>query len=340
MSTLPATSDDRVIWDTWTRVYHTPTVTVADEVGTFAALAEKPLDLYALAGRLDVDARALRIHLGVLAGLGFVEHRDGHWQATAAARTWLHPEAEGYYGPVLGTHKLRDPLHAQLLATLRTGNRAETHQSAAEEWERGEMSAGRAKAITAYMNAHSRAAAKAVALQAAFGSVHRLLDVGGGSAIFPIELARHQSHIEATVFEIPAICAEADTYIAASGVAGRVRTRVGNMFTEDWPTGFDAHFLSNIFHDWSDDTCRLLARKSFAALPSGGHIVLHEMLMDDDGCGPLTTACFSLLMLLGTKGRQYSLPELRAFLEDAGFVDVTSATTGGGYYSLVSARKP
>jgi acetylserotonin N-methyltransferase len=44
-------------------------------------------------------------------------------------------------------------------------------------------------------------------------------------------------------------------------------------------------------------------------------------------------------MLMGTKGRQYSLPELRGFLEAAGFVDIEAARTGGGYYSLVSARK-
>jgi acetylserotonin N-methyltransferase len=61
--------------------------------------------------------------------------------------------------------------------------------------------------------------------------------------------------------------------------------------------------------------------------------------MDDDGAGPLPAAAFSLLMLIGTRGRQYSLPELRGFLEAAGFIDIEAARTGGGYYSLVSARK-
>jgi acetylserotonin N-methyltransferase len=243
MTTLPATSDDRVIWDTWTTIYHMPTVTVADEVGTFAALSAMPMTTSELATKLGIDARALQIHLGVLAALGFVERREGRWQATAAARTWLHPEAEGYYDAVLQSHRERNPLHDQLLATLRTGNRPAWHHSAADEWERGEMPPGLAKAITAYMNAHSRAAAKAVAVQPVFNSVHHLLDVGGGSAIFPIELARQHPHIDATVFEIPTICAEADGYIAASGVVGRVRTQAGNMFTERWPGGFDAHFL-------------------------------------------------------------------------------------------------
>ena len=72
----------------------------------------------------------------------------------------------------------------------------------------------------------------------------------------------------------------------------------------------------------------------------GGRILLHEMLVDDDGCGPLTTLSFSILMLLGTRGRQYSLAEFRLILEDAGFVDISAVQTGSGYYSLLSARKP
>jgi hypothetical protein len=63
------------------------------------------------------------------------------------------------------------------------------------------------------------------------------------------------------------------------------------------------------------------------------------MLMDDDGCGPWQVAAFSLLMLLGTKGKQYSFIELKALLEGAGFTDVEACRTGGAYYSLVSARK-
>ena len=340
MSVLPPTRDDRAIWDLWTASYYLPTVTVADEVGTFAALSGQSLDTAQLAEALQVDARALQIHLGVLAGLGLVERREGRWQATALARTWLHPQAQGYYGPLLHRHRQRDAVHGNLLATLRTGQKPDSHHSAVNEWERGEMPADLAAMITAYMNAHSRAAALAVAEQPVFAELGSVLDVGGGSAIFSIALARAQAGLAATVMEIPAICTEADAYIAAAGVAAQVRTQAVNMFTEAWPTGYDAHFLSNILHDWSDATCLLLAHKSFAALPAGGRILLHEMLMDDDGCGPLTTACFSMLMLLGTRGRQYTFTELRGFLEAAGFVDVSAQTTGGGYYSLVSARKP
>jgi acetylserotonin N-methyltransferase len=332
--------DDRLVWDTWLAMYRLPVLTVADEVGTFVALSAQSLTTDELAARISVDARALGMHLGLLGAMGFVERHDGRWRATAATRTWLHPEAEGYAGPLLHRFRETQPLHGQLLATLRPQVQADAYDSAVAEWERGEMPPELARMITAFMNAHSRAAAKAVSVQPLFAQVRSLLDVGGGSAVFSIAIAKAHSSLHATVMEIAAVCAEADRYIAASGAAPRVRTQPVNMFTQPWPTGHDAHFLSNILHDWSDETFRLLVKKSFDALPSGGRIVLHEILMDDDGCGPLAAAAFSMLMLIGTRGRQYSLPELRGFLEPVGFTGIEAFSTGGGYYSLVVARKP
>lgn len=55
-------------------------------------------------------------------------------------------------------------------------------------------------------------------------------------------------------------------------VEDKVDTYALNMFNDEWPRGYDAHFFSNIFHDWSWSTCQLLAKKSFCALPSGGKI--------------------------------------------------------------------
>jgi hypothetical protein len=51
----------------------------------------------------------------------------------------------------------------------------------------------------------------------------------------------------------------------------------------------------------------------------------------------VTTVGFSMLML-GTEGQQFTLPELKRLLDPAGFTDVRSQHTYG-YYSLVSARK-
>ena len=339
MSHLPPTSDDRAIWDMWESQYRLPVATVADEVGTFRALGDRPMSTRELAAHLQVNERALAIHLGALAACDLLEQRDGKWRATPAARTWLHPEAEGYWGGFLLRFRQTNPLHAQLLETLRTGRRPENAVSGGPEWERGTMSQEAAERIAKFMHAHSMAPARGAAAQSVFGEIGSLMDVGCGSGVYGIEIARAHPRLKVALMDLKEMCTEADKYIVGADLRERVTTAPVNMFEQDWPTGHDAHFFANVFHDWSEETNALLARKSFAALPSGGRIFLSEILMDDDGAGPWHAAAFSLLMLLGTLGKQYSLPEFRTILEGAGFADVQAVRTGGGYYSLVSARK-
>ncbi len=340
MGPLPPHLDDRAIWDLWQSQFRLPLATAADEVGTFRALGDCPLTAAQLAAELGLDERALTIHLGALAACELVEQRDGKWRAMPAARTWLHPEGEGYWGGFLLRFRKSIPLHAQLVETLRTGKRPPSTDAGAPEWERGTMSQESAARIAKFMHAHSIAAARGAAAQSVFGLIGNLLDVGCGSGVYGIELARAHPRLQVTLMDLKEMCGQAAAYVAAADLSTRVTTAAVNMFEQDWPTGHDAHLFANVFHDWSEETNRLLAAKSFAALAPGGRIFLSEVLMDDDGCGPWPAAAFSLMMLVSALGKQYSLPEFRQILESAGFTDVHAVRTGGGYYSLVSAVKP
>jgi hypothetical protein len=340
MSHLPPTTDDRVIWDMWEAQFRLPAMTVADELGLFRALGDAPLTTEELAAGLGLEVHPLSILLAALASSDLIEKREGKWRALPAARTWLHPEAEGYWGGFLFGFRERSPLHAQLVEAMKTGKRPDRFISGAPEWERGEMSAEAAQRIASFMHSHSMAPARGAAAQAVFGEVQHLMDVGCGSGVYGIEIARAHPGLQVTLMDLAAMAHEAGNYVERAGMGERVGTAACNMFTQAWPTGPDAHFFANVFHDWSVETNTLLARKSFEALPSGGRIFLSEILMDDDGTGPWHAAAFSLLMLIGTLGKQYSLPEFRAILESAGFTRVEAVRTGGGYYSLVSAVKP
>ena len=337
---LPPTNDDRVIWDMWESQFRLPACTVADELGIFRALGDAALTTDQLAGGLGLDSHALGILLAALASSELLEKREGKWRALPPARTWLHPDGEGYWGGFLVGYRERNPLHNQLLVAMRTGKRPESFNSGAPEWERGEMSAEAAQRIAAFMHSHSMAPSRGAAAQAVFGEVSHLMDVGCGSGVYGIEIARANPALSVVLMDLKEVAAEAAKYVDKAGMAARVTTAPVNMFEQEWPQGPDAHLFCNVFHDWSEETNRDLARRSFAALPSGGRIFLHEILMDDDYTGPWHAAAFSLLMLIGTLGKQYSLAELREILESAGFEDVQAQRTGGGYYSLVSARKP
>ena len=341
MTALPPTIDDTLIWDTWLSQFKLPIVNTNLEVGTFKALSDGAFTTDELARVLKVDARALAMHLAALCAMGFVEKRLGTWRATHQARTWLHPEAKGYWGHFLGQIDRNEHIRGRLLESLRTGKRPEegTDKRPAG-WEQGTMPPEVAEGIARFMQAHSQAPALGAAPQPVFAELRHLMDVGCGSGVYGIEIARANPGLKVTLMDLKEVAHEAGKYVTAEGMGDRVGTAGVNMFEEAWPTGPDGHLFCNVFHDWSDETNRDLARRSFEALPAGGRIFLHEILMDDDYTGPYPAAAFSLLMLIGTLGKQYSLAEFREILESAGFENVQAQRTGGGYYSLVSALKP
>jgi acetylserotonin N-methyltransferase len=327
--------DDRTVWDVWLSMHHFPAMAAADEVGLFKALCGGRHSTADLAAQLGLDARALGVVLGLLGGLNLAERRDGLWQATLVTRTYLHPESQFTWHSMLRTFRERMPVYERIVAVLKA---SDNETRVADAWERGELGDDPARNIAAFMHAHSLPASIGVAQSGDFRGVRRLLDVGGGSGVFSVAIAQRWPGLRATVMDLRTMCTAAQPYIDQGGCTGVVDTVAVDMFREPWPTGYDALFFSNIYHDWDDRICTELSAKSFAVLPRGGRIYLHEMLMNDNGDGPATTASFSLLMLLGTRGRQYTLDELRGFLEGAGFRDVTSTPTCS-YYSLVSAIK-
>jgi acetylserotonin N-methyltransferase len=336
------TTDDRPVWDVWLSMFWLPAVSVADELGVFESLGARPAAARELAQRLGFDERAVEILLPLVTSLGFLVSHSGCYHLSDAGRNFFLRSSRFYWGHVFPQVRSTNPIHASLKAAVTTGRAIPVSQSsdkpAVEAWESGVVDLERARTIAAFMHSHSLPAAAGVAHNADFAGVARLLDVGGGSGCFAIALAERHPEIRCTVMDLEAMCRVAEEYVAAAGLNDRIDTRTVDMFRQDWPSGYDAMFFSNIFHDWSAETCAGLAAKAFAALVPGGRICLHEMLLDDSGAAPRAAAAFSVLMLLGTRGRQYTYAQLETLLEAAGFVDVDVIPTYG-YYSVVRGFK-
>lgn len=330
--------DDRLIWEVWLSSHNLPAMLAADEISLFDRLAEGPLSVQDAASVCNVNPRALGIITGLLCALGLLSRRDGRLGLTVTSREYLVKSSNFYWGALLGFWRERLSTYHQFMEVLapQAAHKGGDH---AKGWEEGKIGLEQAKGIAAFMHAHSCAPAIGAARSGGFDGVTRLLDVGAGSGVFAIAAAQAYPQMRATVMDLDTMCAAAQKYIDEGEVADRVETAAVDMFREAWPTGHDALFFSNIFHDWNDETCVELAKKAYVVLPSGGRIFLHEQLMNDNLDGPVVTASFSILMLIGTQGKQYSLPEFDAILTKAGFVDVEARATCG-YYSLVSARKP
>jgi len=156
--------------------------------------------------------------------------------------------------------------------------------------------------------------------------------------VHSITAARRFPGLTCVVADLPTVGAVAQEFIGAAGLSERINVASIDMWNDPLPRA-DVHFYSQIFHDWSPTECVRLARRSFDALPPGGRILVHELLMADDGCGPVPAVVVNLMMaLMYTGGRQYSGRELEQFLVEAGFGEVQRIPTYGHWHLVVGTR--
>jgi acetylserotonin N-methyltransferase len=334
--------DDTPLWDVWLSRTWLPAVSIADDLGLFDSLGVQPASAAELAARLNLQLRAVEIVLPMLASLGFLMRRDGRFDLSETARTYLLHDGPFYWGHLFPYTRPSDLLYQRLKIALTEpplpppSSRVDLP---VQGWENGALEPERARRIARAMHSHSLAAAAGFAVHVGLDGVTRLLDVGGGSGCVAIALAQRNHFLRATVLDLPAVCTVTREYIAAADLTDRVDVHGIDMFRQEWPAGHDAVLFSNVLHDWAPETCADLVARAYRALPSGGRIYVHEMLLDDSRTAPLAAAAFSVLMLLDTRGQQFTAGQISALLQDAGFVDIRCRHTYG-YYSVLWGVKP
>src|SRR5262249_3484571 len=142
------------------------------------------------------------------------------------------------------------------------------------------------------------------------------------------------------VVDLPPVTPLTEQYVAAHGLTARVDVVAGDMFAGPLPQTADIISLGWILHDWDDEHCVTLLKQCFAALPSGGTLLVLEKVLDENKAGPLWPALLSLTMLVFTLGgRERTAKEYTALLTQAGFEQIAVLVLPGTRDYIV-ARKP
>jgi hypothetical protein len=300
------------------------TLAAAHELDLFTRLSDTAgVTSEELAQDLGIHPRPAEMLLTGCAALGLLEKEGGRYRNSPLAEEFLVRGKPYYFG---GFVRMLDqrlyPGWGRLTEAIRT-NRPTTwdpdRQRSLFEGEDPAMLALFWEAMHSISTFTARALAEAVD----FGRFQRLLDVGGGSGAYDIELCRRYPHLGATVYDLPLVTGIAAGKIAEAGLGGRIATVAGDFFADAaFPAEHDVILLSMILHDWSETKNREILRKCHAALPHGGTVIVSELLVNDEKTGPVPAALMSLNMLIETEGRNYTPAEYRAWLEEAGFRDV------------------
>jgi cyclopropane fatty-acyl-phospholipid synthase-like methyltransferase len=206
------------------------------------------------------------------------------------------------------------------------------------DWHAAMRTEAFAESFTAAMDCRGRVLGPGLAAALTGTAPRRLLDVGGGSGAYAIAVARAFPEARATVLEASPVDWIARRTISAAGLDGRIDVITADMFADPWPADHDTHLFSNVLHDWNEADCRRLLAKSVAALPDGGRLLIHDMLLDDDKSGPLWAAEYSVLLTTVTQGRLYSAAEIGGWLAELGLRIVARAPTALGRSVLIAER--
>jgi 3-hydroxy-5-methyl-1-naphthoate 3-O-methyltransferase len=154
------------------------------------------------------------------------------------------------------------------------------------------------------------------------------LDVGGGSGVFASTFVSKNAGTTAVVFDLPNVIPITKEFIDKEHIQNKVSTLTGNYLIDDIGSGYDLVFLCAIIHSNSDSENRLLIKKCYESLNSGGQIVIVDFVMNNDRTEPAGGTIFAINMLVGTeKGDTYTKGEIFSWLNDASFIDLEVKNT-------------
>jgi SAM-dependent methyltransferase len=280
-------------------------------LGLFDALRDGPSTGADLAGSLGLDRHATDVLLRGLAGLGYLRSRRGRYRLTRTSRIWLTAGS-----PASLVEGLRFWEHTtcvtwpQLEQTVRDGSPITPLYAQTESDPELSRSFQAWTAAVAARQAPSVAGAIPVPAGA-----RRLLDVGGGHALYSVELLRRHPALRATVLDLPQA-------LESAAAHPRLTLRAGSFLDTDLGGEYDVVLLFNVMHCLDDREAATLLERLAKTLTPGGTIAIGDQFRDSVMPGRASRTLLDLLhlnYLVAGDGRLRGYGEVARLLRAAGF---------------------
>jgi SAM-dependent methyltransferase len=303
--------------DSFTGLIAARALSTATTLGVFDVLEEYPATPGELAETLGMDPLGAETLLTALDTLGYVEQDGGRARNSPVASRLLvrsSPESIATFVGVQGD------LHWDVLSVLpealRSGRAYAMHEERRDDPERWE-------AYIRGLFEISRAEQDDNAAVVPVSEPREMVDVAGGHGAFAMAMCRRHPSLRATVLDLPPSVRVGEQIVAEQGLADRISFRAGDVFELGLGEELDVVSVFNLVHHLPEERDRELCRMARKALRPGGAFVVGDSARPEPG-EPVSEhgAISSLLFYAWSHGRNFTVSEIAAWLEEAGFADV------------------
>lgn len=297
------------------------TLLSAVELGLFTELANGPMSREAVGKRFDLHERSLRDFLDALVSVQMLERdADGLYGNTPEAALFLDRAKPSYIGGMLEMANTRlYPFWGSLTEALRTGRPQNEAKSGGNFFEALYADPERLEGFLSAMTGLSLGAANAIAQKFSWNDYQTFIDIGGAQGGLSVQVAKAHPHLKGGNFDMAAVGPVFEKYVAKHGLDDRLRFYPGDFFNDQLPSA-DVLVMGHILHDWNMEEKRMLLKKTFEALPTGGALIVFEALIDDERRKNTLGLLMSLNMLIETPGGfDYTGADCSGWMRDAGF---------------------
>lgn len=304
----------------------------AFELRIFTLLDRHMIPSEEIAKKINADTRATNRLMNALCAMGILKKVHGKFYNSDLASKYLVEDKPDFMGNLYHTNNLWDNW-SYLTESVIKGSSAvdDENEPDGNDWVEAFIGAMH------YRGVHQ---GKILAMMIDLTNVKLMLDVGGGSAAFSMEIVKRNPLINAVVLDLPEVIPLTKKYVSEAGLTEKFSFIEGDYLTKDFESSYDLILLSAIVHINNYEQNRILIKKCADALNEKGMIVLSDFIMDEDRTKPFHGALFSLNMLVGTKnGDTYTEKEIKEWFVSAGLTKIERKNTSFGADLMIAVKQ-
>ncbi|MBV6420396.1 MAG: 3-hydroxy-5-methyl-1-naphthoate 3-O-methyltransferase [Ignavibacteriaceae bacterium] len=307
------------------------TFLTAFELKIFTSLDKHLMTSDDVAQKLNSDPRATDRLMNALCAMGLLKKVHGKFYNSDLSAKYLVEGKPDFMGNIYHANNLWNDWSSLTDSVIKgSSQRSIINKSENDNW---------VKSFIGAMHYRGVNQGKILAMMIDISNVKNMLDVGGGSAAFSMEIVKKNPSISAVVLDLPYVIPLTKKYVSGAGLSDKFNFIEGDYLTTELKDNYDLILLSAIVHINNYDQNKMLVKKCADVLNKNGMIIINDFVMNEDRTQPRQSALFALNMLVGTEnGDTYTEKEMREWFESAGLSKIERKNTSFGSDLMIAVK--